>query len=71
MENLIDERYCKCYGNHRLDLSCSKCHRRVNIFEKDMRIQQLKAGLNELNCLKEQMTKNIKEMQDIIMDIIN
>lgn len=34
MENLIDERFCKCYGKHRLELSCAQCQRKVNIFQK-------------------------------------
>jgi hypothetical protein len=42
MENLIDERFCKCYGKHRLELSCAQCQRKVNIFEKDKKIKYKK-----------------------------
>ena len=57
MENLIDERFCKCYGERNLELSCAKCDRKVNIFEKDMRIQELQGAINELYFLKENLCK--------------
>jgi hypothetical protein len=70
MENLIDERFCKCYGKHRLELSCAQCHRKVNIFEKDMRIQELQSAIRELICLKDNITYKLIEMNDIIKSIV-
>lgn len=70
MENLIDERFCKCYGKHRLELSCAKCQRKVNIFEKDMRIQELQSAIRELICLKDNITYKLIEMNDIIKSIV-
>ena len=70
MENLIDERFCKCYGKHRFDLSCAKCKRKVNIFEKDMRIQELQSAIRELICLKDNITDKLNEMDIIIKSIV-
>ena len=70
MENLIDERFCKCYGKHRLELSCAQCQRKVNIFEKDMRIQELQGAINELYFLKEQIVEKLDEMNDVIKSIV-
>lgn len=70
MENLIDERFCKCYGKHRLELSCAQCQRKVNIFEKDMRIQELQSAIRELICLKDNITYKLIEMNDIIKSIV-
>ena len=70
MENFIDERFCKCYGNHRLGLTCAKCKRNVNIFEKDMRIQELQSAIRELICLKDNITDKLNEMELIIKSII-
>jgi len=70
MDNISDLRFCECYGKHRFDLSCARCKRKVNIFEKDMRIQELQSAINELMCIKEQMEDKLKEMNDIIKEII-
>lgn len=70
METLIDERFCKCYRKHRLELSCAQCQRKVNIFEKDMRIQELQSAIRELICLKDNITDKLNEMDTIIKSIV-
>jgi hypothetical protein len=70
MEKIIDERFCKCYGKHRLELSCAKCQRKVNIFEKDMRIQELQGAINELYFLKEQIVEKLDLMNEVIKSIV-
>jgi len=61
--------YCKCFGNHRLSVSCNKCKKEINIFDKDMRVQQLQADIRELIILNNQIVKKLVEVSDTLMDI--
>jgi hypothetical protein len=61
--------YCKCFGNHRLSVSCGKCKKEINIFDKDMRVQQLQSDIRELIILNNQVVKKLADLSDTLIEI--